>query len=472
MSSNDVAIKVSNVRKCYNIYNSPRDRLKQFVLPKFQNLVGKENKKYYDEFWALDNINFSVKKGESAGIIGRNGSGKSTLLQLITGTLTPTSGEIYTQGRIAALLELGSGFNPEFTGIENIYLNGAVLGLSRSEIDNKFDAIAGFADIGSHLKQPVKTYSSGMMVRLAFAVQVQLEPEILIVDEALAVGDALFQKRCFQQIEKLTNNGVTLLFVSHDQESVRTLTNKSILLDRGKQLNVGLSSEILLEYRRLLHKEESEYFSKLAQNLSVKTETTKLDTSQTEEPEVASSHPSNSSNSESDGNKKNPSRTDKLSFGEGDAEIENVKIINSEGEFSNAFNPGDKIKIRIYCKVKRNLSKLNVGIRIRNKEGVKIYSWGTLNQDMVVRYKNSDDSQFWEKEFSAGERFFVDLDFTCDLGTNLYEVQAAISIEETPNYLSQRILHWQDEAAFFHVNVVRDEYFFGGVIDLKMNASW
>ncbi|KYP93951.1 sugar ABC transporter ATP-binding protein [bacteria symbiont BFo2 of Frankliniella occidentalis] len=472
MSSNNVAIKVNNVRKCYNIYNSPRDRLKQFILPKFQKLVGKENKKYYDEFWALDNINFSVKKGESAGIIGRNGSGKSTLLQLITGTLTPTSGEIYTQGRIAALLELGSGFNPEFTGIENIYLNGAVLGLSRSEIDNKFDAIAGFADIGSHLKQPVKTYSSGMMVRLAFAVQVQLEPEILIVDEALAVGDALFQKRCFQQIEKLTNNGVTLLFVSHDQESVRTLTNKSILLDRGKQLNVGLSSEILLEYRRLLHKEESEYFSKLAQNLSIKTETTKLDTSQTEEPEVASSHTTTSSNSESNGNKKNPSRTDKLSFGEGDAEIENVKIINSEGEFSNAFNPGDKIKIRIYCKVKINLSKLNVGIRIRNKEGVKIYSWGTLNQDMVVRYKNSDDSQFWEKEFSAGERFFVDLDFTCDLGTNLYEVQAAISIEETPNYLSQRILHWQDEAAFFHVNVVRDEYFFGGVIDLKMNASW
>ncbi|WP_241607936.1 ABC transporter ATP-binding protein [Rosenbergiella australiborealis] len=471
MSSNDVAIQVANVSKCYNVYHSPRDRLKQFILPKFNRLVGKEPENFYEEFWALDNINFSVKKGESAGIIGRNGSGKSTLLQLITGTLTPTSGEIYTQGRIAALLELGSGFNPEFTGIENIYLNGAVLGLTKNEIDNKFDAIAGFADIGSHLKQPVKNYSSGMMVRLAFAVQVQLEPEILIVDEALAVGDALFQKRCFQQIEKLTNDGVTLLFVSHDQESVRTITNKSILLDRGKQLNVGLSSDILLEYRRLLHKEESEYFSKLAQNLSKKTDISK-DVPNKNENLSAITTSSKISSLNNEGNNNTPSRTEKLSFGEGNAEIESVKVLNSDGEFSNAFNPGDKIKIRVNCHVKKDISKLNVGIRIRNKEGVKIYSWGTLNQDMAIRYKNSDSIQFWERKFIEGERFFVDLDFTCDLGTNLYEIQAAISLEETPNYLSQRILHWQDEAAFFHVNVVRDEYFFGGVIDLKMIASW
>ncbi|WP_207304814.1 ABC transporter ATP-binding protein, partial [Raoultella planticola] len=189
--------------------------------------------------------------------------------------LTPTTGTIQTKGTIAALLELGSGFNPEFTGRENIYLNGAVLGLSRAEIDAKFDAIAGFADIGTHLDQPVKTYSSGMMVRLAFAVQVQLEPDILIVDEALAVGDALFQKRCFQQIEKLTSNGVTLLFVSHDQESVRTLTNRAILLDRGTQLSTGLSSEVLLEYRRLLHREESKYFSQLAEEVAAHADATR-----------------------------------------------------------------------------------------------------------------------------------------------------------------------------------------------------
>ncbi|MCT8351851.1 ABC transporter ATP-binding protein [Photorhabdus kayaii] len=469
MSSNNIAISVNNISKCYNIYSNPRDRLKQFFLPKFQRISEKPVYRYYNEFWALNDINFTINKGESAGIIGRNGSGKSTLLQLITGTLTPTTGAIQTQGRIAALLELGSGFNPEFTGRENIYLNGAVLGLSRSEVDDKFDAIAGFADIGVHLDQPVKTYSSGMMVRLAFAVQVQLEPDILIVDEALAVGDALFQKRCFQQIEKLTSNGVTLLFVSHDQESVRTLTNKAILLDRGQQLSTGLSSEVLLEYRRLLHQEESKYFSKLAQevaehadatraeNLEPKSTTSSATTSQTEE--VTEAEPSQS-------------RTDKLSFGEGEAEVESVELFNASGERSNAFNPGDKIKIRVNCKINKNINHINVGIRIRNKEGVKIYSWGTLNQDMFIRFHQLNRPQFWEREFKAGERFFVDMEFDCSLGTNLYEIQAAVSYEGTPNYFSQRILHWRDEVAFFHVNVLRDEYFFGGILDLKMKAEW
>lgn len=469
MSSDNIAISVNNISKCYNIYSSPRDRLKQFVLPKFQRLTGKSVQRYYDEFWALNNINFSIKKGEAAGIIGRNGSGKSTLLQLITGTLTPTTGTIHTQGRIAALLELGSGFNPEFTGRENIYLNGAVLGLSRSEIDAKFDAIAGFADIGTHLDQPVKTYSSGMMVRLAFAVQVQLEPDILIVDEALAVGDALFQKRCFQQIEKLTSNGVTLLFVSHDQESVRTLTNKAILLDRGTQLSTGLSSEVLLEYRRLLHREESKYFSQLAEDVAAHADATREENKITEStiPAETTIHAENIAVEDAA-----PSRTDKLSFGEGEAEVESVELFTASGERSNAFNPGDKIKIRVNCKVNKDINHINVGIRIRNKEGVKIYSWGTLNQDMFVRFHQIERPQFWEREFKAGDRFYVDMDFDCTLGTNLYEIQAAVSYEGTPNYFSQRILHWRDEAAFFHVNVLRDEYFFGGILDLKMNAEW
>lgn len=489
MCSENIAISVSNIGKCYNIYKTPRDRLKQFFLPKFQKLANAQIRRYYDEFWALNDINFTIHKGESAGIIGRNGSGKSTLLQLITGTLTPTTGTIQTHGRIAALLELGSGFNPEFTGRENIYLNGAVLGLSRAEIEAKFDAIAGFADIGSHLEQPVKTYSSGMMVRLAFAVQVQLEPDILIVDEALAVGDALFQKRCFQQIEKLTSNGVTLLFVSHDQESVRTLTNKAILLDQGKQLQSGLSSEVLLEYRRLLHQEESKYYSRLAQEVTEHAKAIREE----KEPDLQA-HINDSDNSvnhitatDSASNAVTithveevievppsvpSSRTDKLSFGEGEAQVESVEVFNAAGEHSNAFNPGDKVKIRVNCVINKNINHINVGIRIRNKEGVKIYSWGTLNQDMYIRFHQINRPQFWEKEFKAGDRFYVDLEFDCVLGTNLYEIQAAISYEETPNYYSQRILHWRDEAAFFHVNVLRDEYFFGGILDLKMTAEW
>ncbi|MBB3304166.1 MULTISPECIES: ABC transporter ATP-binding protein [unclassified Enterobacter] len=462
MSYNDNVICVENISKCYQIYNNPRDRLKQFFIPKFESLVGRESTQFYSEFWALQDINFEIKKGEAAGIIGRNGSGKSTLLQIITGTLTPTSGKVLTKGRIAALLELGSGFNPEFTGRENIYLNGAVLGLTKTEIDNKFDSIAGFADIGAHLDQPVKTYSSGMMVRLAFAVQVQLEPDILIVDEALAVGDALFQKRCFRQIEKLTSNGVTLLFVSHDQESVRTLTNKSILLDRGKQIMSGLSSEVLLEYRRLLHDEENKFYSNLTEEISERTNTETV-------LEITKSESISASNEDE---QQETLRSDKLSFGEGEAVIDKVELFNIQNEKINVFNPGENIKIRVHFTVNQQIDKLNVGVRIRNKEGVKIYSWGTLNQDMFKLSNGEKDDLFWNKKFDKGQKHFVDLEFDCSLGSNLYEIQASVSYEETPDYFSQRILHWRDEAAFFHVHVLRDVYFFGGLTDLKMKAKW
>lgn len=464
MCSDKIAISIQNVSKSYQIYDNPRDRLKQFFLPKIQGIFGQERKKYFDEFCALQNISFEIERGEAAGIIGRNGSGKSTLLQIITGTLTPTTGSVRTNGRIAALLELGSGFNPEFTGRENIYLNGSVLGLSRREIDNKFDSIAGFADIGVHLDQPVKTYSSGMMVRLAFAVQVQLEPDILIVDEALAVGDALFQKRCFRQIEKLTSNGVTLLFVSHDQESVRTLTNKSVLLDRGIQRKTGLSSEVLLEYRRLLHDEENAYYANLTADVADRAlEDHQHDTLgiKTTEKDVSSEEQTPSA-----------LRSDKLSFGEGEAVISHVEMFNENGDKVNIFNPGSKITIRIYFTVNCDIDKINVGLRIRNKEGVKVYSWGTLNQDMHNISLSNGQELFWKRKFTAGTKDHVDLSFDCTLGSNLYEVQASVSYEETPDYFSQRILHWRDEAAFFHVHVLRDSYFFGGLADLKMKASW
>ena len=195
--SSEIAIKVENLSKCYHIYDQPRDRLKQMILPRMQRAIGMQPRQYFREFWALKDVSFEVKKGETVGIIGRNGSGKSTLLQMVCGTLNPTSGSIQTSGRIAALLELGSGFNPEFTGRENVYLNGAVLGLSRDEIDVRFDEIAAFAEIGEFIDQPVKTYSSGMMVRLAFAVAINVDPQILVVDEALSVGDELFQRKCF-----------------------------------------------------------------------------------------------------------------------------------------------------------------------------------------------------------------------------------------------------------------------------------
>lgn len=242
--SSDIAIKVDKLSKCYHIYDKPHDRLMQ--------MLHRGRKQYYHEFWALKDVSFEIKKGETVGIIGRNGSGKSTLLQMICGTLNPTSGNIQANGRIAALLELGSGFNPEFTGRENVYLNGAVLGLNRGEVEARFDDIAAFADIGNFIEQPVKTYSSGMLVRLAFAVAINVDPQILVVDEALSVGDELFQRKCFSRIEKIKSNGATILFVSHSATMINQLCDEAILIDYGSLLLRNQPQVVTKQYHRLI----------------------------------------------------------------------------------------------------------------------------------------------------------------------------------------------------------------------------
>ena len=253
MSSDNIAIRVNNLSKCYHIYDQPQDRLKQYIIPRLKRLMCRHPKNYFREFWALRDVSLEIKKGETVGIIGRNGSGKSTLLQIICGTLTPTSGTVETKGRIAALLELGSGFNPEFTGRENVYMNGAVLGLSKEEIDARFDDIVAFADIGEFIDQLVKTYSSGMYVRLAFAVAINVDPDILIVDEALSVGDELFQRKCFSRIEAIRNNGATILFVSHSGGTIVELCNRAVLMDAGEKLAVGSPKQIVGRYQKLLY---------------------------------------------------------------------------------------------------------------------------------------------------------------------------------------------------------------------------
>ena len=224
--SYNLSLDIQNVSKVYEVYKNPHDRVLQILFGKY--------KKFYKEFVALSDINFNVEKGECVGIVGRNGAGKSTLLQIITGIMMPSSGSVSCSGRIAALLELGSGFNNEFSGRENIYMNAAILGIKENEIEKKIDEIVDFADIPDFIDQPLKTYSSGMMLRLAFAVQTQVDPEILIIDEALAVGDAIFQTKCYKRINELRDKGTTILFVSHDQEAVRTLTNRCVLLEKGK----------------------------------------------------------------------------------------------------------------------------------------------------------------------------------------------------------------------------------------------
>lgn len=246
--SSEIAIKVENLSKCYQIYDQPRDRLKQFVLPRIQRPLGFPPKQYYREFWALKDVSFDVKKGETVGIIGRNGSGKSTLLQIITGTLAPTSGSVTTQGRISALLELGSGFNMDFTGRENIYLNASILGMSKEDVDDRFDKIAAFADIGQFMDSPVKQYSSGMFARLGFSVAIHVDPEILIVDEILAVGDAAFQRRCLAKFYDIRESGCTILFVSHDQYQVKSVCQRAIYLEGGRQKMFGPAGRIIDAY--------------------------------------------------------------------------------------------------------------------------------------------------------------------------------------------------------------------------------
>ena len=241
MSMSDYAIQVKNVSKIYKLYNRPSDRL--------VDTFGLPGRKKFKEHRALNNVSFEVKKGETLGIIGTNGSGKSTILKIITGVLNPTEGEVVIDGRISALLELGAGFNMEYTGIENVYLNGMMMGFTNEEIDAKLQEILDFADIGEFVNQPVKTYSSGMFVRLAFAVAINIDPEILIVDEALSVGDVFFQSKCYHKFEEFKKMGKTILFVSHDLSSITKYCDRAILLNKGKKLFEGTPKEAVDLYK-------------------------------------------------------------------------------------------------------------------------------------------------------------------------------------------------------------------------------
>ncbi len=245
----EIAISVRNLSKKYHLYDSPKHRLVEALHP--------FRKKYHRDFWALKDVSFDVRKGETIGIIGKNGSGKSTLLQILCGVLQPTEGEVVVNGRVSALLELGAGFNPEFTGRQNVYLNGAIIGFTKEEMDDRFQAIADFADIGEFIDQPVKTYSSGMFVRLAFAAAINVDPEILVVDEALAVGDAKFQSKCFRKFEEFQDKGKTIMFVTHATEQIVRHCDKAILLSGGMKFSEGDPKDISNIYMDLLFGEDS-----------------------------------------------------------------------------------------------------------------------------------------------------------------------------------------------------------------------
>ncbi|POD71323.1 ABC transporter ATP-binding protein [Pseudomonas syringae group genomosp. 3] len=364
MSSDQPVISVQNVSKCFYTYDKPHDRLKQALVPRLQRWSGQPTTTYGKEFWALRDISFDVGKGETVGIVGRNGSGKSTLLQIICGTLSPTIGEIQTRGRVAALLELGSGFNPEFTGRENVYLNAAVLGLTRDEVDERFDAIAGFADIGEFLDQPVKSYSSGMAVRLAFAVQAQVDPEILVVDEALSVGDARFQAKCFERLRQLKENGTSILLVTHSSEQVVTHCNRAILLEKSRIEMIGESRPVINRYTDLL-------FGRDKSPITDKS----LDLAEAERVEAA------------------PVETDKIAlrfdedvyasrpgynpheyrWGDGAATLLDFHMSASGREFPKSVESGEHITLHVAFRFNRMVVSPIIGFTIKTKEGVTVY---------------------------------------------------------------------------------------------------
>ena len=386
MSSNEIAIRVENLSKCYEIYGNPRDRLKQFILPRLQRVVGKTAQQYFREFWAVKGVSFEIEKGETVGIIGRNGSGKSTLLQMICGTLNPTSGSIQTHGRIAALLELGSGFNPEFTGRENVYMNASVLGLSIEEIDARFDDIAAFADIGDFIEQPVKTYSSGMMVRLAFAVIAHVDADILIVDEALAVGDAFFTQKCMRFFRNFMKNG-TLLFVSHDTSSIINLCNYAVWLEKGQVIQEGTPKEVCELYL--------EAFYEVVQG---KSSTTKIKAFKNLDDSLPLKDQRlefiNASNLRNDLQifKFNP---DAASFGKGCAQIRDVRLLDDKEHSLAWIVGGEKVTLRVTVHAYQDLDAPIIGFHIKDRLGQSLFGDNTFlsSKEQPVNCKNGNELQ-------------------------------------------------------------------------------
>jgi lipopolysaccharide transport system ATP-binding protein len=369
MSSKDIAIRVQGLSKCYGIYANPRDRLKQFILPRLQRLIGQAPKQYFREFWALKDISFEIKKGETVGIIGRNGSGKSTLLQMICGTLNPTSGSIQTNGRIAALLELGSGFNPEFTGRENVYMNASVLGLSKDEIDTRFDDIVAFADIGDFIEQPVKTYSSGMMVRLAFAVIAHVDADILVIDEALAVGDAFFTQKCMRFLRNFMKMG-TVLFVSHDTSSIKNLCNHAVWLEKGQVIQEGSPKEVCELYL------EAFYEAQQGKSSTTKLrELKKLDTSLPLKDQRLEFI--NASNLRNDLQifKFDP---DAASFGKGGAQIQDVGLLDQNEHPLAWIVGGEKVTLRVLVHAYQDLDSPIIGFFVKDRLGQALFGDNTF----------------------------------------------------------------------------------------------
>lgn len=373
------AVEFHGVSKSYPIYDTPGDRLKE--------LISFRRRHYHRDFWALRDLNFEVRRGETFCIIGENGSGKSTLLQLVAGILQPTSGELRVNGRVSALLELGSGFNPEFTGRENVYLNAAILGFSRKEIDRRYRDIEEFAEIGDFIDRPVKTYSSGMVVRLAFAVAIHVDPEILLVDEALAVGDLYFRQRCMRKVHELRSRGITILFVSHSTGDVKALGDRTLWLDGGRIRELGDTDKVVAKYLAAMVEKDSVYLT-LRHKAPLSSSAGPV-----RAPEVVEGIPNIDHR-----------------YGDGRAEVIGIAVLDPYGRRLQVIEPLSRIVVRISVRAHDEIALPIVGFMLRNHLGIDFSGTNTAREgldlppmrpgDVYTVDFHVDVPEFYPSEFS------------------------------------------------------------------------
>ncbi len=400
------ALRVEGVAKQYRIYERPVDRLKETLT--------RGRWQWHREFWALKEISFEIERGTTAGIIGPNGSGKSTLLQIIAGTLDPTHGHVWVDGRVAALLELGAGFNLEFTGLENVYMNAALLGFSKAETEARLPLIERFAEIGDFLHQPVKTYSSGMYVRLAFAIAVNADPDILIVDEALSVGDTIFQHRCVRRIKEMQENGTTILFVSHEPTLVRALCSRAILLYQGAMIADGAPVDVLNRYQRLIMASEAAY--KAGERADA-------------HEQQAGAAPLAPANAESE---RTPLQY-QYRHGNGHAEVLAAELLDEQEQPAELIETGALVHIRMRFRFHADAAHPVCGFMIRNRHGINVY--GTNTEQRGLELGAAQGGDVLEATFA----------FNCWLGQEHYFVSVAVHSPDGVAY------DWLDGVIFFRV---------------------
>ena len=429
----DIAIAVKDVGKIYKLYDKPSDRIK--------DAMGLGRKKHYTEHHALQGVDMTIRQGECVGIIGTNGSGKSTILKIITGVLTPTSGEVNVNGRISALLELGAGFNMEYNGIENIYLNGTMIGFSKKEIDEKLEEILAFADIGDYVYQPVKTYSSGMFVRLAFAVAINIDPEILIVDEALSVGDVFFQAKCYHKFEEFKKMGKTIVFVSHDLSSISKYCDRVVLLNQGVKLGEGSPKQMIDTYKQVL---VGQYVAPEAEEERL------LDDERLREMAAKGVDGSKikKQTGEADGMAKNP---ELLEYGSKKALISEYYITDDKGVRTSAVIKGSRFTIHMKVEMSERIAAPIFAFTIKNVRGTEITGTNTMVEKAFLDAVEAGDV----KEITFTQKMNLQGgDYLLSLGVTGYEGDDFTVYHRLYDVLNVTVISDKDTVGYYDMDSV------------------